>query len=220
MRVLRARGHAREQARPKRLVCTGAPYESFLTAGSAPPGSLPLRAVCTTPCAASWTVRKARLLACRRRAAYRPACLRLQALACRRSHGEAMAVTPVSCSTRWLAVPCGREAPSAVVRAVANVAAPTAVQPHAANTRRLPAAAARHINRAGEAACVLAPGSTHALPRTRCSAGAALLAAALTNGEGADLAPPSEDIGAGVYAASRRSCTLRTHKQGRRSRRR
>ena len=129
-----------------------------------------------------------------------------------------MALTPVSCSTRWLAVPCGREAHGAVVRAVANVAAPTAAQLRAANTRRLPAAA-RNTTSAGEAACALAPGSTHALPRTRRGAGAVLLAAALTNGDAADIALPSEDAGAGAYAASRRSCTLRTHRQGRRRRR-
>ena len=125
-----------------------------------------------------------------------------------------MALTTASCSPPLLAVPCGREGTTTVARAVSNVAASTAVQLRAANTRRLPAAAARHTSSAGEAACALAPRSTHALPRTRRCSGAVLLAAALTSGEAADLAPPPEDAESGVYAVSRLSCT-RPHWRGR-----
>ena len=132
-------------------------------------------------------------------------CWRLHALECRRRRRRvgAMAFTPASCSTSWLAAPCCREAPNTATHAAANIAAATAVQRRAAHPRWLPAAADRRTRSVCEAACALLPRSTHALPRI----GAVLLAAALTNGEPADLAPPPEDAETGGLATLRRSCT-------------
>ena len=151
-------------------------------------------------------------------AAQRTAFWHLRALACRRRRGEVMAFTSAPCRTSWLAAPCSREFPNAAAHA-ADGAATTAVLRRAAHPRRLPAAAARRTSSAVEVARTLVPRSTHAPPHMHCRTGAVMLAAALTNGEAADLEPPPEDPEPGGHAALGRSCT-RTYRRGRRRRRR